>query len=84
MKKNLKSELSNLLTGSNNKKDLIFVASSQEPGVYEFDGKTYNSSEFEELTKGYSKVVVFTPFRPCIQVNGKVEPITGMQIIKDE
>jgi hypothetical protein len=82
MKAKIKNEISNLLTGNKNKQD-IFVATSRQPGKYEFDGKEYNSAEFEELTKNYSKVVVFTPKKPCIQVSGIPTPITGMIIVPD-
>ena len=80
----IKNEISDLLSGNKSKQD-IFIADTNgcEPGFYRYEGKFYNQNEFNELTKGCNKVIVFTLAKDKTELSDKVFPITGMNIIAD-
>jgi hypothetical protein len=85
-RRNLKNEMIDLISGSHgNQKQDIFIADNFgcSPGYYRYDNKIYNQAEFDELTKGCGKVVVFSLAKGKTELSDKVFPITGMAIIPD-
>lgn len=61
-KKNLKTELIELITGSKEqpkKPGLLAFKRRERPGLYEVKGKFYNEAEFEVLKQDYQDVIIF-------------------------
>jgi hypothetical protein len=61
MKRSLKKEIEILLSGVKNKGGITIADTYNCPeGFYRYDGMIVSSIEFEALTKGFDKVVIFS------------------------
>ena len=67
MKNTLKKQLRDLLSGNEDKQDILIVTDNGEtPGFYKFRDKLISRKELDELSKGYEKTIVLTRHKRVI------------------
>jgi quinolinate synthase len=76
MKTKLKDQIRDLLSVKD-KKLYMLVANKREAGKYDFEGKTYNETEFAELKTKYQNVIVFV-HPDCKELNNDTMDLNVM------